>query len=232
MKGTVRDTAYRALPGARVEVIDGPQAGLSAIADSTGEFSLTGVFNETTRFRATKEGHVPNTRTLQPFCAPCNPNWWIGFTLEEVDPPVNVAGGYDMTFIADSACAALPNEFRTRTYTVTIPSPRTDHRDGRGCAVRPGLERPRGWRRRRLHLTLSRMARRADRAEQVPRVRRRGCRLIGTPAGSTITLPFDGTIDYCVTDSATGQFGDCLRSVGTTNMQCTSKHHQLILTRR
>src|SRR5438876_453106 len=69
MRGTVYDTAFRPLAGARVEVVDGPQAGLSTSADTKGEFSLTGAFDDATRFRATKEGHVAAIKTLQPFCA-------------------------------------------------------------------------------------------------------------------------------------------------------------------
>ena len=121
MKGTVYDTVFRPLAGARVEVVDGPQAGLSTTADTSGEFSLTGVFDDATRVRATKDGHVTAIRTLQPFCATCNPNRWINFSLEVLAPPVNMAGDYTLTFIADSACTTLPNEVRTRTYAATIP---------------------------------------------------------------------------------------------------------------
>jgi len=44
LAGTVSDAAWRLLPGARVEVVDGPQGGLSATADAEGEFRLTGTF--------------------------------------------------------------------------------------------------------------------------------------------------------------------------------------------
>src|SRR5512138_3544427 len=53
--GIVFDTAYRHLPGARIEVIDGPQSGMSTETDSRGQFTLTGVFSDTTRFVATKD---------------------------------------------------------------------------------------------------------------------------------------------------------------------------------
>jgi hypothetical protein len=39
---------------------------------------------------------------------------------EVLAPPVNMAGDYTVTFMADSACTALPNEMRTRTYAATI----------------------------------------------------------------------------------------------------------------
>ena len=40
MKGTVADGAFRSLAGARVEVLDGPQAGMTTTTDSRGEFSV------------------------------------------------------------------------------------------------------------------------------------------------------------------------------------------------
>ena len=55
MMGTVSDTAFRPLGGAKVEVLDGPQTGLTTTANELGEFSLTGIFDDATRFRATKE---------------------------------------------------------------------------------------------------------------------------------------------------------------------------------
>ena len=106
MKGTVSDTAYRHIPGARVEVLDGPQAGLTATADARGEFSMTGLFDETTRFRASVDGHIASTRTLQPFCVRCNPNWWINFTLDVPDAPINVGDDYTLTFMANNRCTS------------------------------------------------------------------------------------------------------------------------------
>jgi hypothetical protein len=58
ISGTVSDTAFRPLAGARVELIDGPQAGMSTTSDAQGSFSFTATVDDTTRFRASKEGHV------------------------------------------------------------------------------------------------------------------------------------------------------------------------------
>jgi hypothetical protein len=120
INGTVNDTAFRPLPGATVEVLDGPQAGTSTTADATGWFSLTGTFDDTSRFRATLRDHVAATGTLGPICAYCNPTRWIHFHLEVLAPPVNMTGDYTLTFIADRACVGLPDEVRTRTYGATI----------------------------------------------------------------------------------------------------------------
>ena len=121
MRGTVDDTAFRQRAGARVQVVSGPQAGLSTTTDSSGDFSFSETFDQTTQFRASHDGYATATRTLQPFCAQCNPNWWINFSLEVLAPPVNLAGDYTLTFVADSTCGGLPNELRTRSYAVTIP---------------------------------------------------------------------------------------------------------------
>jgi hypothetical protein len=66
LSGFVLDTGFRHLAGASVEVVEGsPQAGMSTTADANGQFSLTGTFDSTTRFRATKEGYVTATQALQ-----------------------------------------------------------------------------------------------------------------------------------------------------------------------
>src|SRR5688500_11523884 len=120
LAGTVSDAAWRSLAGARVEVVDGPLAGLSTTTDGNGEYRLTGAFDETTHFRATKEGHVAATWPLPAICERCNPQWWIHFYLEAVAAPVSIAGDYTLTFVADSACATFPDEVRTRTYVATV----------------------------------------------------------------------------------------------------------------
>jgi len=129
--GVVLDTAYRYLGGARIEVMDGPQAGMSTQTDSNGEFRLTGVFGDSTRFMATKDGHLPATATLGPFCAPCHPNRWVFFNLEEPVPPADLSGDWQVTF-ATAACAGLPSELQTRSYDATIAlAPPAAHPDAR-----------------------------------------------------------------------------------------------------
>jgi hypothetical protein len=47
---------------------------------------------------------------------------------------------------------------------------------------------------------------------------------------STLVLPFNGLIEYCVTTAENGRFPDCFRG-GATTHRCES-NHQLRLTRR
>jgi hypothetical protein len=56
--------------------------------------------------------------------APSPPSQPIGQLERTLAPPVDIAGDYNLTFTADSACADLPNDVRIRTYAATItPSP-------------------------------------------------------------------------------------------------------------
>jgi len=119
LAGTVSDAAWRVLAGARVEVVDGPLAGLSTTTDVNGAYWLTGAFDETTLFRATKDGHVAATWPLPEICARCNPQWWLHFHLESLAAPASIAGDYTLTFVADHACA-LPDDARIRSYAAAV----------------------------------------------------------------------------------------------------------------
>src|SRR5512147_1941895 len=81
MKGTVSDGAFRPIQGARIEVLDGSQAGAITVSDSRGEFAFWGTIEDNTRFRATSDGYSPAVETLQPPCAACNPSRWVHFVL-------------------------------------------------------------------------------------------------------------------------------------------------------
>lgn len=114
--GTVLSTVYRPLRGARVEVTSGPTTGLSTVADDNGRFQLAGSFDATSRFRATHDGYAQATEPLPLNCQACN----LSMFLESLEPPVDIAGMYSATFVADSTCSALPAEARTRSYHAVI----------------------------------------------------------------------------------------------------------------
>ena len=120
ISGNVSDTAFRPLAGARIEVVDGPQAGLATVADASGSFTLVGDLDGNTQLRASKDGHVAVTTTPAASCPPCNPPRYISFSLELVAPSVNIGGNYSLTFTADPACTAIPSELRTRAYAATV----------------------------------------------------------------------------------------------------------------
>jgi hypothetical protein len=244
VRGVLIDTAFRPLAGGRVEVIDGPETGKSATADGSGWFSLSGRFDDTTRFRATKEGHVAATETLLPNCASCPgaPTRWISFYLGGLTPPVSIAGDYTLTFIADRACAGLPDELRTRSFTVTI-TPRSDPRipaDTLFNATVSGasfLENRNGF---PIGVAGDLIAFQLEDhgpylVEQVApntylAFDGRAEATVGTSGLSTISTSFDGLIEYCALTSPMGSLYSCGQAPGVG--QCFSRNHRLILTRR
>ena len=215
------DTANRYIAGAIVEVVDGPEAGKSATSDATGGFVLTGRLDDTTLFRATKEGHFAATQHWRrnSFGPP-----WLGFALDVLAPPVNIAGVYTLTFIADSACAAaLPAELRTRTYAATITPGMSN--TGYIIGVSGAVFGPQhnwfsvgvagdylGFWLGDEHLV------EVLAANTYFELSGAAAASVGTSGVSTISASFDGVFDY--------------RAQGFTHARCESKNHQLILTRR
>ena len=226
IKGSVSDTAFRPLAGATVEVLDGPQAGASTTADATGLFSLTGTFDDTTRFRATMRNHLAATGTPGPgpICANCNPERWIHFYLEVPAPPVNMAGDYTLTFIADSACVDLPDDVRTQTYAATItpshptniPTANTNFQVAlSGASFLPSHDSfPIGVAGDYVTFWFSDPALVEEIAANTHlELYGAAGASVGTSGVSTIAVSWDGSFEYSQTE-------------------CESKNHQLILTRR
>jgi hypothetical protein len=122
LPGFILDTAFKPLSGARIEVISGPSIGTSVLSDADGLFTLTGMFNAATQFRATKEGHESRIQTWNCSVADCTTGAqpWLGFYLTVPEPTVDIAGVYTMTFDADSSCSDLPTIARSRSYRVSI----------------------------------------------------------------------------------------------------------------
>jgi hypothetical protein len=214
LTGNVYDTARRPLADARIEVLDGPEAGLLTTSDSLGRFSLPGTFDDTTRFRASKDGYVAAIATRN-FCAQCNIHrWWINLVLDLVAAPVNIAGEYTLTIVASGACSALPADFRTRTYTASVvPAPGRPNTsfDVKVSGAQPGL------------------------VEQVaPNTYLAFGGWFGASVTdvSTIVAPLDAFIDYCVTPSEMGPVYSCGPGQFVEHAECTSTTHQLLLRRR
>jgi carboxypeptidase family protein len=230
MKGTVNDGAFRAIPGARIEVLDGSQAGATTITDSHGEFSFWGTIEDNTRFRATRDGYSPSIETLQSPCATCNPSRWVHFVLNAVTPSVDMAGDYTVTFA--SACTNLPTDVRTRTYEATIGSaPYTGYINVplRGGTFIKGWDSlPMGvesdyvafW----LEILVEQIA-----PNTYLTFNALAAAHVGTEVKETYTFPLQGSIDYCITPD-TGSYDDCYRPSPVTHVSCASG--QLTLTRR
>ena len=242
MAGTVSDSAFRPLGGATVEVLDGPQAGKTTTADASGQFSLSGTFDDTTRFRATKEGHVAATGTLQPHCAPCNPNRWIHFYLPPLVPSANIAGHYTLTFTADGACAALPSA--VRTYAATLVPVTTSHHPAGTFyeGTVSGAEFLQGYNSFSIGVAgdyftgwFGDLHGDPGLVEQVAPTTyfALGGEVAGSvTGGSTVTGSLEGFIDSCELASAMGPRYSCTPGPAAIRAQCNSRNHRLTLTRR
>ena len=120
LNGSVYDNVSRPIAGATVEILDGPQKGVSTTSDASGRFAFAGTFDDTIRFRASKLGHATVTRTSVVSvtnCATCSR--YVGFLLEVSGTPIDATGAYTMTFVADPTCS-LPDSVRTRTYAASV----------------------------------------------------------------------------------------------------------------
>jgi hypothetical protein len=239
--GDVFDTVNRALAGARVEVLDGPQAGTSTTSDPAGAFSLTGIFDGTTRFRASKEGFVAATQPFRLIVTSRS----IFFVLDVSAGSVNIAGDYTLTFTADSACAGrLPTEVRTRTYAATIrpTSSLTRPANTQFTAAISGAELDTYYKMISIFVAgdyidfdlsdnflLEEVG--PDTYLTIGGV---GAASVGTSGVSTISASFHGLFDYCVTKAEpnVGNLYSCVPAEAIAHAQCASKNHRLILTRR
>lgn len=240
------DSAFRVLAGAVVEVVDGPDAGRSTNADAEGRFSFSGTFDDDTRFRASKEGHISQTQTRSPQCQTCNPNYYVYFTLATLAPPVNLAGNYTLTFIADSACAQLPAEVRTRSYQATVTlMPTTRHPAGTFFELTVGgAPFLANFKTVPLHVAGDYFAVELGDFHGQPGLVEQLAETtylafsgsapvsVGSSTLSSISVPFEGLIDYCVLPAAMGSRYSCVPASAGARTDCQSTRHRLVLERR
>jgi hypothetical protein len=242
--GFVLDTAFRPLVGATVDVVSGVDAGKTTITSASGDFTFRGTFDDSTTFRASKEGYVAATGVLTPACPTCNPNSrWIGFYLAVPARPIEIVGDYTLTFVADGACAGLPNELRTRTYAATItPVPLPEYADTRFNLSVSGAQFLKDYERIFIGVAGNFIALEFGGhgpyvVEQVApntylAFDGRAGISVGPSPVSTISTSFDGSISLCERKSEMGSYYSCTSSEAIAHAECASKNHQLILTRR
>jgi hypothetical protein len=247
ISGTVSDSALRRIAGATVEILSGPQAGLSTTTDASGHFSLFASVDDATRFRASKEGHVAADVPILPNCDRCNPKRWVHFFLNVVEPPIALAGDYTLTFIADSACTSLPEEVRTRSYEATIALGDFNwvgfpaHADTSFKVTPRGSDFPAGLNYFWLNvagnfITLVL----GDHTDPGVTERVAPDTYVAFHGPATVTVespvlsistPFLGWIDYCINPTMGDRY-DCTPGPTVTRTRCDSARHQLTLTRR
>jgi len=242
MKGTVSDTAFHELAGATIEILNGSSAGLTTVSDANGQWGFAGTFDDTTQFRATKDGYDSATLPLGPFCERCHPNRWVNFVMKALARPVNVAGSYSMTIKADPACSTFPEAVRTRTYSVTLPA-LINASEGSSAgnayfSVSPtGANFVPGWNQFEGGVSGNYLGFWFE--TLVEEVSPGNYLMIGVSAGGVvdtehsekIEIRGDGRISYCIVDSASGVLDDCFRG-RPTMATCDSRQQTLMLTRQ
>ena len=247
VQGFVVDTAFRPLGGARIEAGGGPQASAAATSDRDGRFVLTGSFDRTTPFRASKAGYVDETRTLETSSTTGAP--LIIFYLQPVGPPADIAGEYDVMLTVDSTCSDLPLESRTLSHAATIAR-RPDRNipassyftvtvEGASPAIRQSFS-PIGVAGEDLGFDLSQNHDgRPTFVEQLaPNTYLAFLPTDGLAAtamsagGRTFSTTFDGAVEYCVLKGEMEGAYECSPTRAVTRVRCESHQHQIAFTRR
>ena len=245
LRGSVTDTAFRALADVSLEVVEGPQVGMSTRSDTTGSFAFVGTFDDTTRVRASKDGHVSATVTISPVCATCSPTpRWVYFYLAVLAPPVSIAGAYTLTLGVDGACAGLPDEMRTRVYAATIAPVSDPHSPPNTLFTATVSDAPFLDNYKSFSIgvagdfvTFAFGGHGPYLVEQVaPQIYLAwdgwGQASLGTAPISTIATPFEGVVDYCELKGDMGRYFECSPAQTVAQAHCVSKTHRLTLTRR
>ena len=247
LNGYVSDSAYRPLAGATVEVVSGPSAGMSTSVSASGEFSLTGDFDSTTMFRASVGGHVTATQPWTCAAATCSGSGarpYLAFYLAPLEPAVNIAGEYTLTFVADPACAGVPSELRSRTYNATIlPATRRNEPAGSAFVMKvSGGTFVTNLDSFGIGVAGDYASFFLDGGHDAPVVEQvssnsflafSGGAAAQAPSTTTpsVSMMFDGWIEYCLVNAPTALYSQC-PVPAVNNVYCESKNHQMILARR
>jgi hypothetical protein len=246
VNGSVYDSARRPLAGALVTVLEGSRAGTSSTADANGAFSFPERFGDSTTFRASSEGHIAAVAIID-IRGTARP---MDFYLRPTVPPVDMAGEYTLTLTADSACAALPDEARTRTYQARVTpngAVPTSYFDVwlSGATFFDGFDRSERF----AILVAGRdvefwVGDRQTQPAFVEELTARTYVAIGGGASATvggspssIVASFDGVIEYCAMPPDTTMPVDahgynCPQETSLARVRCESHAHRLTLTRQ
>jgi hypothetical protein len=252
VRGLITDTAWRYISGVQVEVLDGPQMGTTTLTDAAGAFAFPGVFDDASRFRASKGGYVEAIGTSRPpACATCARS--IYFSLEPQSPPViDLAGQYDLTFIAAESCTGLPEELRSRTYVASVARDESSRWrylvSVSGASVLHGYS----WEGITVGTTVDHATITLGNGHGDPGLLEQvdgngylsfdgsASMAVDSTPPTSLSGAFDGFIDHCVlppgsaSPVTTGRYicGTGSASVSGTRRSCFAANHRLILTRR
>jgi len=238
IRGTVSDTAFRDVTGAKIEVLNGPQSGTTTTSDAKGEFTLIGVFDDATRFRASKDGFAMAELPLGGFCERCNPNRWVNFSLQVLTTPVDISGDYSLTVTVDNVCTQMPAPLRTRNYAVRIPLSGSSPANAYFVVYPTGAQFATGWERFDGGVSGNDIGFWFE--SLVEQISANSYLIIGAYASgtvsasetSTLATVASGRIDFCTVDPSSGVLDDCFRRTTATHAVCDATRHSMTFTRR
>ena len=218
IEGFTADTAYQTLTGVTVEIVDGALAGTSVVTDQDGHFAFNATASGAVTLRASKDGY--KVLTMVKTWQPVDPHVYTAFVawLEPIAASLSIPlGAYTMTLVGDSSCTAVPRELLTRTYSAVV-SPQAGQTHifdvevsgptlpsfGFGLGVAGSV----------VGFTIDGPTF-SEALPQFTYVEIAGNAPLGPPAppptstGSTITIPFSGSFEYCVLTGPMGRNNNC-----------------------
>jgi hypothetical protein len=249
--GFVEDSALRPLAGVSVVIADGPQSGASATSTDNGEFEISGTSQGSVTLRATKDGFAAITLTAS--WRPVSDRTLVKVDLEPIGPSLEIEpGNYTISIAADrltssdgaAPCAGFPDALLSRSYPATIVSQPTYSRffiatlqlnnpapfptslgfglGVAGSAIGFTIDGPEIFEALPAFTYLE-IAGSAP--TDVP----------ATASGSSISIPFSGSFEYCALKSPMGRTNNCFTTPGDQKIayaQCLSNHDLMVLTKR
>jgi hypothetical protein len=174
---------------------------------------------------------------------------WLHFSLGSLAQPINIAGDYTVTFLAEGRCAAIPEEVRTRTYAATIGRDDTaGHPPGTRFNVTvTDPQMLENYKKFSIGVAGDYLSFFLGNLDGTPSIADPGLAeeigsnryfSMGGSAAATVALPvttiaasLEGYVDYCELNSAMGSSYSCRTDVAKRAI-CESSGHRLILTRR
>jgi hypothetical protein len=250
--GRTEDSAFRSLSGVKVDIVDGAQAGASAVTGNDGRFEFRGTLSGTVALRAARDGFATATQTFT--WRPASETGLYGFALDPLESALRLTPGtYTVTLTNDrstsrdgaAACAGFPDALLTRSYSATITSWPAHPTSQFSVDLQVNASAPNvssvgfalGIAGDAVGFTIDGPAI----GEALPNnayLEISGSAPTGVPATSTsagIAIPFSGSFEYCALKSPIGRQNNCF----TTPMdqksayaQCLSDHDLMVLTRR
>lgn len=241
IRGGVSDVVERPIVGVTVRVMDGPQAGASAVTDAAGQFSIAGTFATDVTLSATVDGYLSKTDKII-LADGTGPTGFVYFSLASAAPSVHLEpGAYDLTFITDPACTGIPDDQRTVSFSAEVTAARDQPRDSYYSVDLPNDPGNIGFGMGSFGNVLS-VDIDMGVFKHVPPSTEVAFTAYGkgtapTLTPSTVTLTVSGLYDYCTltTAAAGGTWTSCDFTPAdqiVKRAKCASQNHQLVLTRR